>query len=96
MKISDNEGNISSDFSLVLNKWKIEFSNLLNQEPQTNIFNTIGGPILNNGTFNDFLLTDPITFYETVNVINKAKNGKAAGFDNLPSVLIKLSLVSCI
>ena len=35
-------------------------------------------------TFNDFILTEPISFAETISVIEKAKKGQSAGYDDLP------------
>ena len=81
MEVLDIQGNISTDLTTVLNKWKTDFSDLLNQVSQTSTSNA-NIIIPDNGTFNVFLLTEPISFHETVNVINNAKKGKAAGFDN--------------
>jgi hypothetical protein len=36
-------------------------------------------------TFSDFILTEPISFAETISVIEKAKKGQSAGYDDLPA-----------
>lgn len=83
MEVLDSDGKVCTDLTNVLNRWKADYSNLLNQEKSPSKVYNSAANIPNNDTFNDFLLTDPISFTETVAVIEKAKKGKSPGYDNL-------------
>ncbi|CAG2247868.1 unnamed protein product [Mytilus edulis] len=89
MEVIDQDGNVNSNLTAVLDKWKSEYSNLLNQKISTKVSETQNHAYTKN-TFNDFLLTEPISFAETASVIDKAKKGKSAGFDNLPIKRIEI------
>ncbi|CAG2217085.1 unnamed protein product [Mytilus edulis] len=84
MEVIDDDGNVSSELTDVLDKWKSEYSELLNQQNSSIRVSDSCTSLNEASTFNDFLLTEPISFQETVHVIEKTKRGKSAGIDNLP------------
>lgn len=86
MEVVDSEGTVSSDITKVSDKWKSEYSTLLNQQRGVIADGSIHESCsAGKRTFNDYLLTEPISYNETLFAIEKAKRGKSAGFDNLPS-----------
>ncbi|CAG2205739.1 unnamed protein product [Mytilus edulis] len=86
MEVIDQDGNVNSNLTAVLDKWKSEYSNLLNQKISTKVSETQNHAYTKN-TFNDFLLTEPISFAETASVIDKAKKGKSADYVDSTSVV---------
>ena len=88
MEVVDSHGNVSTNVDDVLEKWKSEYSILLNQPTSevnadvSNLQDQNSGDVL---TLNDFLLTDEISFEEVVNAVNMVKMGKASGIDNIPA-----------
>ncbi|CAG2218028.1 unnamed protein product [Mytilus edulis] len=84
MEVIDDDGIVSSELTDVLDKWKSEYSELLNQQNSSIRVSDSCTSLNEASTFNDFLLTEPISFQETVQVIEKTKRGKSAGIDNLP------------
>ena len=88
MEVVDTDGNICSDIKVVLNKWKSDYSALLNQRDlntcMSNFSSHADTGLQTKDTFNDFLLTEPISYQETLHAVETAKKGKSAGFDNLP------------
>jgi hypothetical protein len=72
MEVIDDDGNVSSPLTEVLNKWKSAYSNLLNQ--QYSITNETELATIKNrsDTFSDFILTEPISFAETISVIERS------------------------
>jgi hypothetical protein len=76
---------VSSQLTEVLNKWKSAYSNLLNQQYSTTNETELATNKNRSDTFNDFILTELISFAETISVIEKAKKGKSAGYDDLPA-----------
>ena len=85
MEVIDDDGNVSSQLTEVLNKWKSAYSNLLNQQYSTTNETELATNKNRSDTFNDFILTEPISFAETISVIEKAKKGQSAGYDDLPA-----------
>jgi hypothetical protein len=85
MEVIDDDGNVSSQLTEVLNKWKSAYSNLLNQQYSTTNETELTTNKNRSDTFNDFILTEPISFAETISVIEKAKKGQSAGYDDLPA-----------
>lgn len=85
IEVLDSDGKVCTDLTNVLNRWKADYSNLLNQEISPSKVYISSANIPNNDTFNDFLLTDPISFTETMAVIEKAKKEKSPGYDILPA-----------
>ena len=75
----------SSQLTEVLNKWKSAYSNLLNQQYSTTNETELATNKNRSDTFNDFILTELISFAETISVIEKAKKGQSAGYDDLPA-----------
>ncbi|CAG2197390.1 unnamed protein product [Mytilus edulis] len=84
MEVIDDDGIVSSELTDVLDKWKSEYSELLNQQNSSIRVSDSCTSLNEASTFNDFLLTEPISYQETVHVIEKTKRGKSAGIDNLP------------
>ncbi|CAG2257093.1 unnamed protein product [Mytilus edulis] len=82
MEVIDQDGNVNSNLTAVLDKGSRNIVFLLSKI-STKVSETQSHASTKN-TFSDFLLTEPISFAETASVIDKAKKGKSAGFDNLP------------
>lgn len=95
------DGDIHSDTNTVLNKWKQDFSNLLNCPDSTNNFdNEFYSNILNhknqledemnneNYICNEFI-NEPIRIDEVYNVVTKLKNKKSVGIDQIPNEVLK-------
>lgn len=78
MEVIDDDGNVSSQLTEVLN-------NLLNQQHSTTNKTELATNKNRSDTLNDFILTEHIPFVETISVIEKATKGKSAGYDALPA-----------
>ena len=87
MEIKLNDGSVCTDRKIVLDKWKSDFSSMLNINCDVSIENE------NNhisDQVDEFLDCD-ITVEEVFHVLNLAKNGKSPGIDDLPVELLKNS-----
>ncbi|CAG2209988.1 unnamed protein product [Mytilus edulis] len=84
MEVLHDDGSICTDTDVVLNKWKISFDNLLNCKDKDNLPNES----ITNNISDDFLDCE-ITIDEVLNVLIKAKNGKAPGIDLIPIELYR-------
>ena len=90
----DEHGNIISHFPYVLEKWKKDFENLYNFQPQQNEFDDdFYNECLNSGDhvagFTLENLDGCITLEEIQKVVNHSKNNKSVGLDNLPYEIFK-------
>ncbi|VDI66508.1 Hypothetical predicted protein [Mytilus galloprovincialis] len=72
MEVLHDDDSMCTDTDVVLNKWKISFDNLLNCKDKDNLPNES----ITNNISDDFLDCE-ITIDEVLNVLIKAKNGKA-------------------
>jgi len=74
MEVIDSNGNVSNAVSDVLEKWKSDYSNLLNQQPSNQVHSDIINPVVDQSgnavTINYFLLTEEISIEEVCNVVN--------------------------
>ena len=81
IKIKDKEGQLLSDIEHIARRWKVYFHELLNQpveaEQETTAY-----------SFVEPLIETP-SYDEVLAAINKLKNHKAPGEDNIPAELIK-------
>lgn len=78
------DGSISSGVSQVLDKWKNEFSNILNKRYESADYSCIFSCQNNNQNVINDILNCGITVEEVKTAIFNAKQGKASGFDNIP------------
>jgi hypothetical protein len=91
-EVVDAEGDTCSDRKEVLNRWKADFSGLLNAE-NTNV--TEGATQSSetergtNQTVVDAGITLPIRLKEVELALRKAQNGKAQGFDCIPTEVLR-------
>jgi hypothetical protein len=81
--------NVSNAVNDVLEKWKSDYSNLLNQQPNNQVHSDVINPLVDQSgnavTIKDFLLTEEISIEEVCNAVNAVKKDKASGVDNIPA-----------
>ena len=77
------------DKASVLRKWQEDFCNLLNGEQHDNQVNQSNQVEAHDVQLDSSMLTRPITLREVQNAINRAKNGKSAGFDGIPIEVLR-------
>ena len=85
MEIKLNDGSVCTDRETVLNKWKNDFSLMLNIVQNVSI-ECENNPIVDK---TDEFLDCDITIEEVFHVLKLAKNGKSPGIDELPVELLK-------
>ena len=100
MKIKEG-GNLITDESTVLKRWRDDFDNLLNQtnsniefddiflQTANNTRNTIEAEMKNVGYLGNILLNKEIAIDEIEKVVAKLKNNKSVGNDEIPNEVIK-------
>jgi hypothetical protein len=80
-------GNVSNAVNDVLEKWKSDYSNLLNQQPSSQVHSDVINQLVDQSgnavTVNDFLPTEEISVEEECNDVNTVKKSKASGVDNI-------------
>jgi len=89
MEVMCDDGSISSNIDVVLNKWKIDFSSLF-----MNRVNVTQNPHMPNVLDDEIIgqsekLNDYISIDEVKKAITKAKLGKACGIDMIPVDILK-------
>ena len=84
MEVKLDDGSIVCDKKIVLDKWKNEFSNMLNRNDHNSVEYVQNANIV----CDEFLDTE-ITCEEVYNVLISAKNGKSPGYDEIPVELYK-------
>ena len=92
LEVKLDDGSVSDDLQTVLKKWQADFSNLLNPVTINDDDTTVREPL--NTTTENAMTHDPelnreITNSEFMKVINKAKNNKAPGHDDIPIDVLK-------
>jgi hypothetical protein len=80
MQVVLENGDVSNDRSIVLDKWKRDFSTLLNPDCHMTGATTTDIP----STAADPVLDAPLTYTEFMYAIASAKAGKATGHDQIP------------
>ena len=86
------DGSISNDMQTVMNRWKNDFSNLLNPINDTTDTDRpviVPNNNLNHAMLNDVELNGNITYEELCKVIKNAGNNKAPGHDDIPTEVLK-------
>ena len=102
-EIYDSDGNLCTDREAVLNKWKDDYCNLLNENPGS-YDNDFYDHTIKNKEHLERNMTDPLfvmnhslnkplDFSEIEKAINKAKVGKSAGIDGIPNEVLKTDQV---
>ena len=88
MEVVLEDGSISTKHLDILNKWKNDFSSLLNGGITDADSNIVLQPTsVNEQT--DPCFNEHISFFEVKKAIFNAKKGKACGFDNIPSEVLQ-------
>ena len=80
-----DDGSVSRDLNVVLQKWEQEFKGLLNSVCKTSIVTET------ESNSNCYCFEDVISVFEVKKVIDAAKCGKAHGIDNIPADVLKNS-----
>ena len=88
LKIIREDGSISKDITLVLNKWRDSFSKLLNPVNQ-NINECEQRVITGISADNEAILNNEILVDEVKGMMKTMKNNKAYGEDGLPAEVLK-------
>ena len=96
MKVKHDNNEQSSEPLTVLNKWKTDFSNLLNNKDTQNFDNIFLYQALhekialeNNMSNENLTLNSELEYWEIERVVNKLNNKKATGIDNIPNEVLK-------
>ena len=101
VEVVDSEGNSIFDSDRVLEKWKTDYSNLLNPESTENFdqehYETVlrqlhEHSVINNRQINMDSLNTDITYQEVYDAVYRAKLRKAAGFDGIPSEVLRYDI----
>ena len=87
MDVVLDDGSISYDTEVVLDKWKTCFSELYNHHTNTN--DSSNNVRIDENVENYPLFYDDITLFEIQKAVREAKAHKATGFDNIPSQVFK-------
>ena len=88
MEVIDVDGSISRDPHVVLNKWKTDFSQLLNPQLSENQ-NNINDRYTNISSYSDRGMNDEISVREVADAMKSLKNNKAYGVDEMPAEVVK-------
>ena len=93
-EITNQDGTVSHNTQDVLNKWKFDFSNLLN----CNSNNDIEIPAEDRPVPERHkpLFEENFTILEVKKAVQSAKRGKSCGFDEIPRVVVVLSVSSAL
>ncbi|CAC5404797.1 unnamed protein product [Mytilus coruscus] len=84
--VMDNDGNMRTDKDFVLDRWKTDFEELLNENANQSFVNN-GDTDYNQRDVST--LNEPITREEITSAVENAKLRKASGFDEKPAEVIK-------
>ena len=91
MEIVDQSGNVMKDISKVFDKWKTEFSGLLNpsdeQRPDLNQIDTMQN--INFYADEDASLARDFSILDVQRAVCNIKNNRAAGVDEIPGEVLK-------
>ncbi len=98
MEVYNNDGDITVDTKEVLHKWKCEFEGLYKGYDKSEFDETAYNDAMQqklllenlyNNVNDDSFLNRNVIYDEVMKVLNKAKNNKAIGIDNLPYEVLK-------
>jgi hypothetical protein len=98
--VYDSNGQLNDDVNFVLNKWRCDFSELLNRpnEMTNNVFYEKCMEEKDNMEKNmqdcESILNEDIGFREFKNIVKKLKNNKSSGIDNIPNEVLKSESIS--
>ena len=101
MEIVDQDGQSSYNTDEILSRWKTDYSDLLNSENGHNFDNVHyenvqqqlrGNNVPNNNNLNVDSLNQDITYQEVYEAVYRAKLRKAAGFDGIPSEVLRYDI----
>lgn len=85
MEVLSDDGSVSTNLSDILGKWQDDFRSLFTNAGQSRDVET--------GNANDDNLqhtyNEHINIFEVKKAVDDAKMGKAAGFDNIPTEVLK-------
>ena len=90
MEVVLDDGSISYDTEVVLDKWKTCFSELYNHHTNTN--DSSNNVRIDEYVENGPLFNDDITLFEIQKAVREAKAHKATGLDDIPSEVFKMTL----
>ncbi|XP_071123605.1 uncharacterized protein [Mytilus edulis] len=85
MEVKMEDNSICTDPKIVLDKWKCDFSNMLNSG---NLYETTEKDV-NSCIITDDILDSEITNEEVVNILKLSKAGKSPGCDEIPMEMYK-------
>ena len=101
MEIVDQDGKSSYNTDEILSRWKMDYSVLLNSENGHNFDNVHyeniqqqlrGNDVPNNNNLNVDSLNQDIAYQEVYEAVYRAKLRKAAGFDGIPSEVLRYDI----
>ena len=101
MEIVDQDGKSSYNTDEILSRWKMDYSDLLNSENDNNFDNVHyenvqqqlrGNNVPKNNILNVDSLNQDITYQEVYEAVYRAKLRKAAGFDGIPSEVLRYDI----
>ena len=101
MEVVDGDGRSIYNTDEILSRWKTDYSELLNPENDQNFDNEHyeniqqqlqGNDVLNNSNLNVESLNSDITYQEVYESVYRAKLRKAAGFDSIPSEVLRFDI----
>ena len=86
MEVYNDDGTISTDFNVILNKWKHDFSSLFHTVTQNvNVDSYDDDDCLDNtNTSTCMYLNEPFSILEIIQSLKDVNKGKACGVDNIP------------
>ena len=88
VEVSNTDGTVSRDLNAVLNKWKTDFSHLLNPQVSDKHGSRVDHN-MNINSYSDDGLNNGILALEAAEAMRSMKNNKAYGVDELPAEVIK-------
>ena len=104
METYDQDGNIITDETFVLNQWKTDFENLYKNDDGNSFDTQFHNDALSHKQFLEENMLDPlyesnrdlnqnISMQEIETIIRHTKNGKSSGIDNIPYEVLKFPSV---
>ena len=91
LKVENENGSVTTDIPVVLEKWKNDFSTLLNSDTNDTPDEQAHYQQTPTTMMDDVEINGDFTYAELQNVLKRAKNNKAPGFDEIPVDVLKNS-----